>query len=319
MKKIFTDVILLLLNAMLILFLIGFLLNKDFVDRQTKDQIIIGAFYPSMDNAYYEQLNNKINSITEGYGDVLLSRDALMSQEKQNSQIENMVDQGVKGIFVVPVDWIRISPALVKAKEKGIYVVVMDTPVYQSELVDSTVTYDNYDAGQQVAHYLLEQASSCDIVLLEQPNKKSVVDRLDGFVAGISGHTGFRVVMRAAGDEQTESIVNVMEQVIRQGTVFDTVFVANDISALSAMAVLKKYGKTDVKIVGMSGSPEVKSLIKNDEMVVVAALLPIEMGNRATQAMYALLNGTDYDKDVLVPIQLITKQTVNCFDMDKWQ
>ena len=319
MKKLLINILILTLNTILVLFLLASLVNNGFANKQTTDQVILGACYPSMDNAYYEELNNKINSVTEGYGDVLLSRDALMNQENQNVQIEQLIALGVEGIFVVPVDWVRISPALLKAKEEGVFVVVMETPISQTELADTTVTYDNYDAGIQVAHYLMEQVDAADIVVIQQPNTKSVTDRLEGFVDGINVHSTFRVISCVDGEEQPESIVAAMEQAIAEGIEFDTVFAANDISARATMAVIKKHGIKDVKIVGISGSPEAKSMIKNDEMVVAAALMPVEMGNRAARAMYALLSEGDCDKEIMLPIQLITKQTVTALDMDKWQ
>ena len=75
-----------------------------------------------------------------------------------------MIAQGVDGIFLNPVDWKGVRPALEEAGRAGIPVFVVDAPVFDSDLVVSTIASDNWKAGQLIALDLLarrEEARIC--------------------------------------------------------------------------------------------------------------------------------------------------------------
>ena len=48
-------------------------------------------------------------------------------QEKQNDQILEMLDEGIEVLFLNPVDWETVEPALKACQEKGVIVINMDT------------------------------------------------------------------------------------------------------------------------------------------------------------------------------------------------
>lgn len=319
MKKLLLYVLLFSVNAVVVLFLIGALIRNDFHDSKADDLVVIGACYPSLENAYYEALNEKIDSIVVGNGDVLIARDALMSQAEQNEQIGLLIERGAKGLFVVPVDWAEAAPVLAEARARGIRVVVMNFRPADGDSADICVTYDDADAGAQVGRYLAEQVRGARVVLIEYAGAKAAADRLDGFAESISARDGFSVVGRVACEERAESVASAMEEWIAGGVPFDAVFAPSDVSMCAAAAVLKAHGMTDVALVGMSGSPEVKAMIRDGDVLVVATLLPVELGSRAARAMYSLLAGGSAEREIMVPIQLLTRQTVGGADIDKWQ
>ena len=39
----------------------------------------------------------------------------------------------------------------------------------------------------------------------------------------------------------------------------------------------------------------------------------------SAQTVYAILNGEDYEKEITVPVELVTKDNVNGYDMNGWQ
>jgi ribose transport system substrate-binding protein len=74
---------------------------------------VFGATYMTMNNPYFVVLNNSIKEVVEGNGDILISRDPSQDQLKQNQQILDMIEEGVDAIFLNPVDWKTVKPALV--------------------------------------------------------------------------------------------------------------------------------------------------------------------------------------------------------------
>ena len=77
----------------------------DISTRQTEDRRVFGATYMTMNNPYYQVLDNCLHAELEANGDVLLTRDAAMGQERQNSEIRELIASGVQVIFLTPVEW----------------------------------------------------------------------------------------------------------------------------------------------------------------------------------------------------------------------
>ena len=152
--------------------------------------------YTCMDgtNVFFVALEGAIREVVEANGDELISLDPQNSNEKQLSQIEDMISQGIVAIFINPADKDGITPALDKLQEAGIPMFGFDTEVTD---MDKLVTYagsDNYNAGYVCGVDLVEKCpDGGPIIVLDSPTMQSVVDRTNGFLAAIEGH-GFEVV-----------------------------------------------------------------------------------------------------------------------------
>ena len=70
----------------------------------SKKTVVFGATYMTMNNSYFEVLNDNIQETIEANGDILISRDPFQDQKKQNEQIYDMLDEGIKVLFLNPVD-----------------------------------------------------------------------------------------------------------------------------------------------------------------------------------------------------------------------
>ena len=68
-------------------------------------------------------------------GDILITRDPLQDQKKQNEQIKDMINEGIDVLFLQPVDRNKVRPALELCKKKHIPVVVIDSEVSDTEAV----------------------------------------------------------------------------------------------------------------------------------------------------------------------------------------
>ena len=69
--------------------------------------------------------------------------------------------EGVSVIFLNPVDFERMGPALEAARAAHIPVVTIDTNVQDSDFVASTIETDNYAAGRACAEHLLPVSRRC--------------------------------------------------------------------------------------------------------------------------------------------------------------
>ena len=281
---------------------------------------VFGVSYMTMNNPFYKIINNEILKVVEKNNDTLITLDPELDVDKQNEQIYKFIDQKVDGIFINPIDFEQIEPALQAAKRANIPVIIIDAPVSDESLVNCTIVSDNYDAGVQCAKDMMERLDSANIVLLKHTTAKSAKERIEGFLSVIDNNEKYKVINEAECDGQLEIAMPKMQEIIKQTPDIDVVMALNDPSALGALAALEKNNKNDVMVYGIDGTPEIKALIGRNQMIVgTVAQSPIKMGQIAVENMYNILNGKKIEKNIIIPISLINKENLFKYDEDRWQ
>lgn len=281
---------------------------------------VFGVSYMTMNNPFYKIINNEILKVVEKNNDTLITLDPELDVDKQNEQIYKFIDAKVDGIFINPIDFEQIEPALQAAKRANIPVIIIDAPVSDESLVNCTIASDNYDAGVQCAKDMMERLDSANIVLLKHTTAKSAKERIEGFLSVIDNNEKYKVINEAECDGQLEIAMPKMQEIIAETPDIDVVMALNDPSALGALAALEKNNKNDVMVYGIDGTPEIKALIGRNQMIVgTVAQSPIKMGQIAVENMYNILNGKKIEKNIIIPISLINKENLFKYDEDRWQ
>lgn len=287
---------------------------------QADEPLRIGTTYMTMNNPFYSVIDEELRLVIESHGDILLTRDPALDQERQNGEIRDLLHEDIDLLVLNPVDYREIEPALREAQKAGVPVVVIDSQVSNPDLVACTIASDNYGAGVLCAEHLMNTRDSAKVVLLEHASTKSGRDRIQGFCDTLASDVNYQIIGRADSAGQLEVAMPEMDKLLEQGIVPDAVMSLNDPSALGAMAALQEHGMLqDTAVYGVDGAPEAKSMISEGAMTATAAQSPIRLGQITAQTVYAILNGEDYEKEITVPVALVTRDNVNSYDMDGWQ
>ena len=69
----------------------------------------------------------------------MITEDPKQDPDVQVEQIEDMIDQGIDAIFLTPVDWEAITPALEELKEADVKIINVDTQVKEFDYVDAYI------------------------------------------------------------------------------------------------------------------------------------------------------------------------------------
>ena len=104
--------------------------NNDFSLTQRESAHKFGATYITMNNPFFEVINGTIRATVESNGDILITRDPALDAERQTQQIYDLIEEGVEAIFIAPVDFENIIPAIEYGREKGIRIIFVDTEIY---------------------------------------------------------------------------------------------------------------------------------------------------------------------------------------------
>lgn len=281
---------------------------------------IFGATYMTRNNPYFDVVHEGIEEVVEGNGDILISRDPSQDQEKQNSQILEMIDEGIEVLFLNPVDFEAVKPALEACREAGVTVIDIDTVVKDREYVTAIIETDNYKAGALCAQDMMQRVDSARIVLLDNPIQSSITDRVQGFLDEIEDNDRYVVVYQKASAGELEVAADNMSEFLKMDIDFNVVLGGNDPTALGALATLQQYHREDgILIYGIDGSPDFKSMLELGYVTGTSAQSPRSIGLLAAEKAYEYLDGQEIEPYISIEPYMINRENLDNYEIDVWQ
>jgi fructose transport system substrate-binding protein len=190
--------------------------------------------------------------------------------EGQVVAMESCIANGVDGILLVPTDSSAIVRAARAARDRGIFVIALDTPLEPTDAADATLATDNFRAGELIGRWarmrLGAEAARAKIAYLDLLPSQPTVDvlRNQGFMRGFGIDVGDA---RRIGDERDPRNVchdvtngnaeggrRAMENCLAKEPDIDVVYTINEPAAAGAYEALKAFGKErDVLLVSVDG------------------------------------------------------------------
>ena len=285
------------------------------------DPVKFGATYMTLNNPFFEVIDHEMRNVIEANGDVMITMDPQLSLERQIDQIHYMINQGCEVLIVNPVDSKGLEAVLKEAKRKGIYIIAVDTNVYNgNDFVDYTVVSDNYKAGVLCAQDMMKHKEEADILVLQHVAAYSAVERIQGFLDTIEGHPQYHVVDTIECEGQLEKSMPLVAQRLKEGMRFDVVMSLNDPSALGAVAALQEVDALDgVLVYGVDGTPEAKVLVNDGFMMGTVAQYPKSMAKKAVDCAYRLLDHETKFSEEKIDVRMITRDNIDEYSLEGWQ
>lgn len=276
-----------------------------------------GVVCQTMNNPFFIDLNDGIKQVVEAHGDELIILDSQFNSLKQKNDISDLLLKGVSGVFVNPVNWEGIKGSLIQAKDSKVPCIVVDAPVKNDELVISQVASDNIEAGRLAARALAEVRRPAKVVVLHLSVNKACIDRVDGFKEELAKYPDMQIIDTQEGKGTTEGGRAVMLDLIGRYPDLNAVFPINDPSALGAISALESSGKLqDVTVVSVDGSSDALAAIRAGKLHSTSAQSPRDIGRVSAEKMYEHLEGKAIDKEVKIPVKLVTRENVDAFEKE---
>ena len=274
-----------------------------------------------LSNPFFETLGESIQTSLEEQGDRLMTKDPEADSDTQISQIQEMIDAGVDAVFLCPVDWEEITPALEALDEADIPVINLDTEVKEMDYIDAFVGSDNRNAGYVCGQDLLEnKPDGGRIVIVESSSVNSVNERITGFEEAIA-NGGFEVIQRIDAGGDVSVVKPALTELLQSGEQIDAIMCGNDQMAEQVLAALDEAGNTDPLVYSVDGSPATKTALTDPDspMQGVGAQSPINMGKTAVKVAPAVLEGGALSRENYEETFFIGRDNVEMYGTDGWQ
>jgi ribose transport system substrate-binding protein len=241
---------------------------------------------------------------------------------EQNKIIENMVNLGVDGLAIAPLNNTAQRKSVENAVKAGIPAVVFDSSV-EGESHKSFVATDNEKAGAMGAKQLIELVGNNKparvMVMRFVQGTGSTEARAKGFIDTVKA-AGYTLVADPYPDTGTiegckTAAANTLEKFVEDGQLkLDGIFAANLYSALgvaSALDDLRKGGiKTDVKFVGFDTSKKLVEDVQAGRIDALVAQDPYRMGYLAVETLARVVKGEEVPKIIDTGAVMVTKKSL---------
>lgn len=295
--------------------------NPEVTEQEEQKTYKFGYSGITMENPYYITLEASIREELEKDGHTLITKDPKKDAALQITQIQEMIDEGIETIFLSPVDWKNITPALELLKEAKVKIINIDTQVQKFDYVDAYIGSDNKNAGYVCGEDLVAKLpKGGKVLILECPTMNSINDRIKGFEEAIAGK-GFEVVARKDTQGDLSTALTAADELLKEHPDVSAVMCGNDPTALGALVAANAANLTEIYIYGADGSPEIKEELAKENSLIAGTggQSPIEMGKEAVKVALKILNKEDFEKITYKETFLINKENVNMYGTDGWQ
>ena len=303
MKKLF-----LLLTALLLLTGCG---------ESTNKKLKIGISIPAATHGWTggvvwsaEQAKKRLESANPDL-QILLTTSA--NTADQANRIENLIARKVDALVVLAQEPGPISDICARAKEQGIFLVVVSNPL-DKPVQDVFVNGDNRSFGSAAAMAMGQLLNGKgEILVMEGIPSPINTDRVEAFRETLAGKfPGIRILESQSAWWNTEKGLTLMENYLQKYPKIDAVWAGDDDVLVGALKAYEESGRKDIKaMIGGGGSSKTVKRILDSNSVVKATVTysPRMLERGVEEALAGLRNGKKaVQKEVIIPSQIVTSE-----------
>ncbi len=224
--------------------------------------------------------------------------------ETQVAAIETCIADGASGILITASDTSAIVRSVQQARDAGLVVIALDTPLTPADAADATFATDNFIAGELIGKWaagkLGAEAANARIALLNLNITQPTVDvlRNQGFLQGFGidlgdpnkwgDETDARIVGHDITSGNEEGGRKAMENLMTKDPSINVVYTINEPSAAGAYEALKSFGReNDVLIVSVDGGCPGVANVKDGVIGATSQQYPLQMAALGVEAIKA--------------------------------
>jgi len=224
--------------------------------------------------------------------------------ETQVAAIETCIADGAKGILITASDTSAIVQSVQKARDAGLLVIALDTPLTPIDAADATFATDNFLAGELIGRWaagkLGAEAANARIAMLDLAISQPTVDVLrdQGFLQGFGidlgdpdkwgDETDPRIVGHDVTAGNEEGGRRAMENLLTRDPAINVVYTINEPAAAGAYEALRSFGReNDVIIVSVDGGCPGVANVRDGVIGATSQQYPLQMAALGIEAIKA--------------------------------
>jgi ribose transport system substrate-binding protein len=234
----------------------------------------------------------------------------------QVSMVENAVNRKVAGIVLAPSDPHALVPAIKKAWEARIPVVIIDSVIADAgkKYYQSFIATDNQAAGAQSARALISRIGTTGkiAVMSYVAGSGSEVGRVGGFLKYIAENSRLKVVGTYYSQSQMATALNQTMDVLASHPDLKGIFGANEPTAVGMGRALAQSGKAGKVVgVGFDGNADLRDFVRSGTLYATTVQDSYSMGTAGVNTVIQVIEGKKVRPLVNTGVVIVTKNNVD--------
>ncbi|MDR1397064.1 MAG: substrate-binding domain-containing protein [Desulfarculales bacterium] len=285
-----------------------------------EDRLILGISIPSADHGWTGGVvwwaEKAIKEIQAANPRLEVIFKQAVNHREQSYDIENMLENNIQALVILPHYPPPLANILRRVHNQGVFIITVDRTA-PTLINDVYVAANNYEFGYMCGEYMARASGGQGKLLVMEGVPCDVNTlRVKGFRDAIAAFPAMTVMDSQPAHWSEEKGYELMQNYLAAFSQIDMIWCGDDDVLMGALAAYKQSGRQDVKMMlGGGGSKRVIEMIMaGDPLVPATVTYPPDMIYKAiSMASQRLIAGTEYDKEVIVPSQLITKENAEQF------
>ena len=234
----------------------------------------------------------------------------------QVALVENAVNRKVAGIVLAPSDPDALIPAMKKAWEAKIPVILIDSAAAESgkAYYQSFLATDNKLAGELCAKALIEKVGTTGKIAIMSytAGSGSEIGRVGGFKDYIQAHSKLQIVGPFYSNSQMGTALNQTTDVLAANPDIKGIFGANEPTAIGMGRALVQAGKAGkVVAIGFDGNGDLQGFIRDGTIEAIAVQSAYMMGHLGVETAVNVVQGKKVPKFLDTGVVMVTKKNID--------
>jgi ribose transport system substrate-binding protein len=262
---------------------------------------VIGFSQATMASPFYVSHVEAAQARAKELGVDLIVADANENVVKQNQDIADMLQRGIKVLILNAVDPDGVAPSLAACAQKKVPIITVDRFVNGN--VDVVIGRDNALMGQAVGEAIVAalggkgRARGKILEVMGSGGDRVQEARSKGFHNAVDSESGIVVVQTPYCDYVRSKAATAAQDIIQRHKDIVMIYGHNDDMALGALQVCEDAG-LKVQCSGVDGLMEAVEAITKNRYLATSANDPFAFGRQAVEVAVKLINGESVGKEV---------------------
>ena len=252
----------------------------------------------------------------EGFGMNVSVQDGERNVQKQTSQMEAFISQGVNFLVLQATDAAGLTPVVRRAEQAGIPVITLNQDV--AAVHTGFVGMGHYAMGVQVAAGMAEQlGNKGNIVLIEGVQGTGAnIQRVAGFMDELKNHPEMVIVANQSAAFDRKKGHDVFQTILQGQPKIDGVFGVNDEMAIgAAQAAVEAGRREEMRFWGADGQLDmfkgIESGLVDGVSAIPANAVPATVMNLGAWLMTAGVAGDTLAGRIELPPYIVTAENID--------
>ncbi len=279
----------------------------------------IAVIVKTTSSNFWQNVNLGATAAIEGQSEHTMTFDGPATESAiadQVNLVENAINRGVAGIVLAPSDPEALAPAVKRAFESAIPVVIIDSALAEGAkgTYQAFLSTDNCAAGELVASAMIDKVGTEGKVAVMSyvAGVGSEIGRVGCFSDYLKANSSLKIVGPYYSQSQMANALNQTTDVLAANPDLVGIFGANEPTAVGMGRAIEQAGKAgQIAAFGFDGNADLQDFVRSGTLDAIAVQGSFQMGELGVNAVMDVMAGKTVESFIDTGVVLVTKDNID--------